>query len=189
MTLLRFSPLTSSRPKDGKISVTNNFYQYGIRFTDTSSHTLDVDGDAFREDLRRFAAVCRTVRGLRSARIGAIGARTSPFHTMRYSEKLLQASGMTVVTVDLRIVAPNSVKSKASPAHNYPEGVRFAALMAIMAAKKKPLVEVKLAELTSDTTLKIKYTSFEMPPARKAGVKVKTVAELVTKLKTEAKVL
>ena len=94
-----------------------------------------------------------------------------------------------VVTVDLRIVAPNSVKSKASPAHNYPEGVRFAALMAIMAAKKKPLVEVKLAELTSDTTLKIKYTGFEPPAARKAGVKVKTVAELVQKLKTEAKVI
>ena len=60
----------------GKISVTNNFYQFGIRFTDTSVHTLDVDGDAFREDLAGFAAVCRTVRGLKNARIGALGART-----------------------------------------------------------------------------------------------------------------
>jgi electron transfer flavoprotein beta subunit len=94
-----------------------------------------------------------------------------------------------VVTVDLRIVAPNSVKSVHSPNHNYPEGVRFAALMAIMAAKKKPLAEVKLAELASDATPKIKYTGFELPPARKAGVKVKTVAELVQKLKTEAKVV
>jgi L-fucose isomerase-like protein len=85
----------------GKISVTNNFYQYGIRFTDTSAHTLDVDGGEFGDDLARFAAVCRTVRGLKNARIGAIGARTSPFHTMRYSERLLQASGITVVTVDL----------------------------------------------------------------------------------------
>lgn len=94
-----------------------------------------------------------------------------------------------VVTVDLRIVAPKSVQSMHSPAHTYADGVRFAALMAIMAAKKKPLVEVKLAELAPDTTAKIKYTSFELPPARKAGVKVKTVAELVQKLKTEAKVL
>jgi electron transfer flavoprotein beta subunit len=94
-----------------------------------------------------------------------------------------------VVTVDLRIVAPNSVKSVHSPSHNYPEGVRFAALMAIMAAKKKPLAEIKLADLASDTALKIKYTAFELPPARKAGVKVKTVAELVQKLKSEAKVL
>jgi len=95
-----------------------------------------------------------------------------------------------VVTVDLRIVAPKSVTSIHTPAtHNYPEGVRFAALMAIMAAKKKPLTEVKLADLAGDTALKIKYTGFELPPARKAGVKVKTVAELVQKLKTEAKVL
>ena len=94
-----------------------------------------------------------------------------------------------VVTVDLRIVAPNSVKSVHSPNHNYPEGVRFAALMAIMAAKKKPLVELKLADLAPDTALKIKYTAFELPPARKAGVKVKSVPELVQKLKSEAKVI
>ncbi|MEO7110666.1 MAG: electron transfer flavoprotein subunit beta/FixA family protein, partial [Polyangiaceae bacterium] len=94
-----------------------------------------------------------------------------------------------VVSVDLRIVAPNSVQSKHSPAHKYADGVRFAALMAIMAAKKKPLVEVKLAELAPDTALKIKVTSYEAPPARKAGVKLKTVAELVNKLKTEARVL
>jgi electron transfer flavoprotein beta subunit len=91
--------------------------------------------------------------------------------------------------VDLRIVAPKSVQSMHSPAHAYADGVRFAALMAIMAAKKKPLAEMKLAELAPDTAMKIKYTAFELPPARKAGVKVKTVAELVAKLKTEAKVL
>lgn len=95
-----------------------------------------------------------------------------------------------VVTVDLRIVAPKSVKSKFTPdSHNYPDGVRFAALMAIMAAKKKPLAEMKLADLVSDAALKIKYTGFELPPARKAGIKVKTVAELVEKLKSEAKAL
>ncbi len=94
-----------------------------------------------------------------------------------------------VVTVDLRIVAAHSVSSMHSPAHAYADGVRFAALMAIMAAKKKPLAEVKLAELAADGAPKIKYTGFELPPARKAGMKVKTVAELVQKLKTEAKVL
>jgi electron transfer flavoprotein beta subunit len=95
-----------------------------------------------------------------------------------------------VVSVDLRIVAPGSVRSiHTPPTHAYPDGVRFAALMAIMAAKKKPLVELKLAELASDATLKVKYTSFEPPTARKAGIKVKTVPELVEKLKNEAKVL
>ncbi len=95
-----------------------------------------------------------------------------------------------VVTVDLRIVSPHAVQSMhTKPEHAYQDGMRFAALMAIMAAKKKPMVEMKLADLTSDVGLKIQYTSFEPPAARKAGVKVKTVAELVQKLRTEAKVL
>jgi electron transfer flavoprotein beta subunit len=95
-----------------------------------------------------------------------------------------------VVTVDLRIVSPHAVQSMHTKAeHAYQEGVRFAALMAIMAAKKKPLVEMKVAELAPDTALKIQYTGFEPPAARKAGVKVKTVAELVQKLRTEAKVI
>lgn len=85
----------------GKISVTNNFWQYGVPFTETTSHTCDVSGAEFGADLDRFARLCRTVRGLRGARLGAIGARTGAFQTMRYSEKLLQASGITVVTVDL----------------------------------------------------------------------------------------
>ena len=95
-----------------------------------------------------------------------------------------------VVSVDLRIVGPKSVKSKHTPdTHTYPDGVRFAALMAIMASKKKPLVEMKLADLVSDANLKIRYTGFDLPPARKAGVKVKSFAELVEKLRSEAKVL
>ena len=61
--------------------------------------------------------------------------------------------------------------------------------MAIMAAKKKPLAELKLAELVPDAALKVRYGNAELPPKRAAGVKVKDVKELVTKLKTEAKVV
>jgi L-fucose isomerase-like protein len=85
----------------GKISVTNNFWQYGVPFSETTSHTCDTGGAEFGGDLERFGRLCRTVRGMRRARLGAIGARTGAFQTMRYSEKLLQASGITVVTVDL----------------------------------------------------------------------------------------
>jgi len=60
-----------------------------------------LDSPAFARDLEFFAAVCRTTNGLRSARIGAIGARPAAFQTMRASEKLLQASGITCVPVDL----------------------------------------------------------------------------------------
>ncbi len=95
-----------------------------------------------------------------------------------------------VITVLDKIVKPKSVQSKHTPAaHTYQDGVRFAALMAIMAAKKKPLAEVKLAELVPDAALKVRYLSAELPPRRAAGVKVKDVKELVTKLKTEAKVI
>jgi electron transfer flavoprotein beta subunit len=95
-----------------------------------------------------------------------------------------------VVTVLDKIVYPKSVRSKhTAPTHAYPEGVRFAALMAIMAAKKKPLAEMKLTEVATDATLKTRYVGAELPPKRAAGVKVKDVKELVTKLKTEAKVI
>ena len=85
----------------GKLSVCNNLYQYGIQFSDTTTHTCDIAGDEFATDLDRFSRVCRTVKGLKNARIGSIGARTGAFQTVRYSEKILQASGVTVVTVDL----------------------------------------------------------------------------------------
>lgn len=85
----------------GKISVSNNFWQYGVPFTETTSHTCDVDGAEFRSDLDKFSRTCRVVKGLKTARIGAIGARTGAFQTMRYSEKLLQSMGTTVVTADL----------------------------------------------------------------------------------------
>ena len=85
----------------GKLSVCNNLYQYGIDFTDTTTHTSDIASDEFAADLDRFARVCRTVKGLKNARICSIGARTGAFQTVRFSEKILQASGVTVVTVDL----------------------------------------------------------------------------------------
>jgi electron transfer flavoprotein beta subunit len=95
-----------------------------------------------------------------------------------------------VVTVLDKIIHPKSVQSKHTAAtHAYPDGVRFAALMAIMAAKKKPLAELTLAELAPDVALKVTYGAAELPPKRAAGVKVKDVKELVTKLKTEAKVI
>jgi len=85
----------------GKLSVCNNLYQYGIPFTNTTYHTYPIDSLEFVADLDFFARVCRVVNGLRHARIGAIGARPAAFQTVRYSEKLLQAAGVTVVPVDL----------------------------------------------------------------------------------------
>ncbi len=85
----------------GKMSVCNVLTQYGIPYSLTSQHTQRPESDGFRRDLRWFAGVCRVVRGLKTARIGAIGARPAAFKTVRYSEKLLEASGIAVEPIDL----------------------------------------------------------------------------------------
>ena len=85
----------------GKMSVCNNLTQYGITFSLTRLHTVAPDTDDFRQDLRRFAGTCRVVRGLRGARIGALGARPAAFITVRYSEKLLEEAGISVEVLDL----------------------------------------------------------------------------------------
>lgn len=85
----------------GKMSACNNLRQYGIKYSLTSLHTMDPDTEAFRADLRRFVGTCRIVRGLKNVRIGALGARPAAFNTVRYSEKLLERSGISVETLDL----------------------------------------------------------------------------------------
>lgn len=85
----------------GKISLCNNFYQRNIKFTNTTLHTCKIESLEFTKDINNFAKICRVVKGITNARIGAIGARPDAFHTVRYSEKLLQAAGVTVADVDL----------------------------------------------------------------------------------------
>lgn len=77
-----------------------------------------------------------------------------------------------IVTTDLRLNQP-----------------RYASLPNIMKAKKKPLDEKTAADYGVDTKARLKVLKTEEPGGRKAGVKVKDVAELVAKLKNEAGVL
>lgn len=85
----------------GKISVCNNLRQAGIAYTLTTKHVVHPLDASFRADLQRFLAVCRVVRGVRGARLGAVGARPGAFNTVRYSEKILERAGISVTTVDL----------------------------------------------------------------------------------------
>jgi electron transfer flavoprotein beta subunit len=95
-----------------------------------------------------------------------------------------------VITVDLRIVGSHSVRSRfTANGFRYNDGVRFAPLPAIMAAKKKPLEPHALSALVTDVALTNRYHRFELPAPRKAGVKVKDVTELVSRLRSEAKAL
>jgi electron transfer flavoprotein beta subunit len=58
-----------------------------------------------------------------------------------------------------------------------------------MKAKSKPIEELTPAALGVDVTPKLTVTKMSAPPARKAGIKVKDAAELVEKLRNEAKVI
>lgn len=92
----------------GKISACNNLRQYGYHYTLTRDHTVGITDPAFREDLVNFLATCNVVRGLRRVRLGAIGARPNAFNTTRFSEKLLEAAGISVNTIDLSEVFGNA---------------------------------------------------------------------------------
>ncbi len=95
-----------------------------------------------------------------------------------------------VVTVDLRIIAPGGVKNnKTAASHTYADGPRYASLKGIMAAKKKKLDEITVDSLGVKLAPKVKWLGVEAPPARKAGIKVADVNELIKRLHDEAKVL
>ncbi|MBN2048310.1 MAG: fucose isomerase, partial [Anaerolineaceae bacterium] len=96
----------------GKISVCNNLQQYGYDFSLTSLHTSRPTSDSFKRDLVKFLGVCRVVNGLRHVRLGAIGARPNGFNTVRYSEKILEANGITVATADLSEILGEASRMK-----------------------------------------------------------------------------
>ncbi|MGA8763442.1 MAG: L-fucose/L-arabinose isomerase family protein [Candidatus Sulfotelmatobacter sp.] len=85
----------------GKMSACNNLRQYGIPYSLTRLHTVSPGSEDFQNDLAWFAAVCRVANGMRNLRVGSIGARPAAFNTVRYSEKLLERSGISTETVDL----------------------------------------------------------------------------------------
>ena len=98
------SRLDVARRRDaycGKISVSNNLVQAGIKFTLTDKHVCHPTSASFLLDLQKFLGVCRVVNGVRGVRLGAVGARPGAFNTVRYSEKILERHGISVTTVDL----------------------------------------------------------------------------------------
>ncbi len=85
----------------GKMSACNNLMQYGIPYSLTTLHTEAPTSPEFKADLEWFGAVCRIVKGLKNLRIGSIGARPQAFNTVRYSERILETSGISVIPIDL----------------------------------------------------------------------------------------
>ncbi len=84
----------------------------------------------------------------------------------------IEVNTPAIVTCDLRLNEP-----------------RYASLPNIMKAKKKPIEQINASDLGVDISSKIQQIKVEEPPKRQAGIKVSSVAELVQKLKNEAKVI
>ena len=85
----------------GKFSIMDVFHQYRLPFTALEPHVAHPSGGEFRKNLQDFAAVCRVVNGMKRFTIGAIGARTTKFKTVRYDEIALEKYGITVESFDL----------------------------------------------------------------------------------------
>lgn len=85
----------------GKLAIADLFYQCGVPFSLTKSHVVALESDEFQSELKKFASVCRVVKGMRGLTIAAVGARTSAFKTMRFDELTAQKYGINVETFDL----------------------------------------------------------------------------------------
>ncbi len=85
----------------GKIAMCNVLRQAGIPYTLTKQFAAHPDSAALAEDLRLFGGVCRAVKGLKHFTVGAIGARTTAFKTVRVDEIAFQRKHINVETVDL----------------------------------------------------------------------------------------
>jgi L-fucose isomerase-like protein len=85
----------------GKISIMDVFRQYGVKFTALKPHTVKPGSEQFRANVDEFDRICQIVNGVKGMVVGAIGARTTPFKTVRIDEVTLQRHGITVETFDL----------------------------------------------------------------------------------------
>ncbi len=112
----------------GKFSVMDVLCQYGIPFSALMPHTVHPSSLDFEENLRVFSGTCRVVNGMKRFTVGAVGARTTAFKTVRFDELALQKYGITTETLDLSEVmmrvrslgtSEPEVKEKASTLRNY----------------------------------------------------------------------
>lgn len=85
----------------GKISTCNNLRQAKIKFTNTQKHVESPTSKEFKQDLKKFKRVCKTINGLKNARLGVVGLRPNAFQTVRFSEKILESEGISVENISL----------------------------------------------------------------------------------------
>jgi L-fucose isomerase-like protein len=154
----------------GKMSACNNLVQYGIPFSLTARHTMDPTAKEFVEEIHWFAGVCRVVNGLRHCRVGALGARPAAFNTVRFSEKLLEESGISVETLDLSEVYGRAeklrdtaakVKRRVANLRAYAPAKHVPAQALVRMAKLAIVIDDWMAEAELDVTAVQCWTSLQ----------------------------
>ncbi len=120
-----------SRRRDafcGKLSIMDVLCQNDVAFTALKPHVVHPAQAKFAENIDHFARLCRVVRGMKSLTVGALGARTTAFKTVRIDELALQERGITVETLDLSDIIARAkgyaaddarLRAKASRLHEY----------------------------------------------------------------------
>ena len=88
----------------GKLALTSVLKQMGIQYTSFTPFTVHPSSVEFAEHLKKFSGICRIVKRMKKMRLGAIGARTSAFKSVRYDEVALERHGIDVEAYDLSAV-------------------------------------------------------------------------------------
>ena len=130
-----------------------------------------IDDDA-NQVAQMLAALLNAAQGTFASKVQIEGDEVQIVREIDGGEETIALKLPAVISADLRLNEP-----------------RFVKLPNIMAAKKKPLEKLTPADLVADISPRLKTVKFAEPKARQAGVKVASVAELVEKLKNEAKVI
>ena len=130
-----------------------------------------IDDDA-NQTGQMLAALAGLPQATFASKVEVAGGKATVTREVDGGLETLALSVPAVVTTDLRLNEP-----------------RYVTLPNIMKAKKKPLANLKPADLGVDVTPRLKTLNVSEPPKRSAGIKVADVATLVSKLKTEAKVI
>lgn len=130
-----------------------------------------IDGDN-NQTGQMLGALTGYPQGTFASQVTIDGGKASVIREVDGGLQTVELKLPAIVTTDLRLNEP-----------------RYASLPNIMKAKKKPLDTLTPADLGVDVTPRVKTLKVEPPAERKAGIVVKTVAELVDKLKNEAKVI
>lgn len=147
----------------GKISVCNNFYYGGIKYSLTQLHTCRVTSPEFAEDLEKFDKVCSVVYAMRHARIGLIGMRPDNFRTVRFSEKILQKNGITTRCIDLsEIIAAAKAQNDSEKIKVYEDKIRAYGAIPAGISDEKVKMQAKLILAVKEWLVENKCDAFSM---------------------------